>query len=223
MLSHYELVKDFHTIFGHPVRDTPYVTCFTQDTKLMPFRISLIREELEEFKTALNVANIVEMADALCDLLYVTYGACICIGVNVNYTICEFKEYLKISDMVNLNNIIINKIGVIENNVNNLHNNTSYDDVVNKLHTIIELTYDLSYTMKLNIDELFREVHRSNMSKVCSHVNDAIESVNYYKMEGRYAQPEYRKTGQYYIIYDAVTTKILKNHRWSPPNIIKYL
>ena len=57
--------------FGQEVKEKPD---FPND-KIMSLRYSLIKEELEEFKEAIDKKDIKEVADALTDILYVTYGA----------------------------------------------------------------------------------------------------------------------------------------------------
>jgi predicted HAD superfamily Cof-like phosphohydrolase len=46
--------------------------------------VRLIEEELEEFREAVAKSDVVEMIDALCDLLYVTYGAAVALGVDID-------------------------------------------------------------------------------------------------------------------------------------------
>ena len=83
-LTHFQLVGEFHDTFGHPQRETLFEDCFTVDPKMVPFRISLIREELNEFKDAWTKHDVTEMADALCDLSYVTNGSGQCLGIDLD-------------------------------------------------------------------------------------------------------------------------------------------
>ena len=66
-----ELVKEFHKKFNHPIEKTPIIP----EIKRIILRNNLIREELEELEVASQEEDIVEVADALIDILYVTYGA----------------------------------------------------------------------------------------------------------------------------------------------------
>lgn len=72
-------VKEFHTAFGHPIVTAPALPFSIGDRAGL--RVSLILEEADEFKTAVAQDNIVEVADALCDLLYVTIGAALEFGL----------------------------------------------------------------------------------------------------------------------------------------------
>ena len=70
-------VHDFHELFDLPVRSNPVIP----DQKRCELRISLLEEELEELKTAIEQKDLVEMADALCDLQYVLSGAILEFGM----------------------------------------------------------------------------------------------------------------------------------------------
>lgn len=72
------MVYNFHVGCGlpHPAR-------ITLDDFPAELRIRLIYEEADEFAKAVVEQDLVEMIDALCDLLYVTYGAAVCLGVDL--------------------------------------------------------------------------------------------------------------------------------------------
>lgn len=72
-----ELVAQFHTTFKHPVLETPTIP----DSKRCDLRVSLIAEELEELREAIADNNMVEIADALCDIQYVLSGAILEFGL----------------------------------------------------------------------------------------------------------------------------------------------
>jgi len=67
-------------IFGQKVETKPSFP----DQKIQDLRYELIREELEELKVALEEKNIKETADALTDILYVTYGAGHAFGIDLD-------------------------------------------------------------------------------------------------------------------------------------------
>jgi len=64
------MVKEFHRRFGVSIGSSPGLV----DERIRDVRIRLIREELGEFEKAANEGNLVKIADALADLLYVVYG-----------------------------------------------------------------------------------------------------------------------------------------------------
>ncbi len=70
-------VAEFHRVFKHPVKDEPVIP----DEKRCALRVELIQEELNEFKKAIDDRDIVEIADALCDIQYVLSGAVLEFGL----------------------------------------------------------------------------------------------------------------------------------------------
>jgi predicted HAD superfamily Cof-like phosphohydrolase len=67
--TNFDMVEDFMNAFGQDVEKTPTMTGVSE------LRYELIREELEEMREALDTKDLVGIADALADLLYVVYGA----------------------------------------------------------------------------------------------------------------------------------------------------
>ena len=83
--SNFEDVKEFMKTFGQIVRTKPQFP----DDKTMKLRYDLIKEELSELKEAMESKDLVEIADALSDILYVTYGAGCAYGIDLDKC---FKE-----------------------------------------------------------------------------------------------------------------------------------
>ena len=79
-MTNFEKVKKFMTTFGQEVKTNP---SFASD-KINLLRYELIKEELDEFKVALENNNLLEVADALTDILYVTYGAGHAFGIDLD-------------------------------------------------------------------------------------------------------------------------------------------
>ncbi|MAJ23147.1 MAG: phosphoribosyl-ATP diphosphatase [Candidatus Pelagibacter sp. TMED64] len=84
-MSNFESVRKFMETFGQKVRTKPEIP----DEKTMQLRLDLIQEELDELKEAMKQKNLKEIADALTDILYVTYGAGFAYGINLDKC---FKE-----------------------------------------------------------------------------------------------------------------------------------
>lgn len=76
-----DMVREFHEIFDPTsIQSSP-----TLNTKaVQKLRIALIREEFEELKDAIKDKDIVEVADALVDILYVTFGASLAFGIDID-------------------------------------------------------------------------------------------------------------------------------------------
>ena len=74
--------------FGQDVKDN---ASFPEE-KIQNLRVSLIHEELEELKQAIKDKNLKEVADALTDILYVTYGAGHAFGINLDKCFNEVQQ-----------------------------------------------------------------------------------------------------------------------------------
>ena len=70
----WDMVKEFHTVNGQPIGFEPRGFI---DDETQVLRLRLINEELEELEEAMGEQNVVEIADALADLVYVIYGTAI--------------------------------------------------------------------------------------------------------------------------------------------------
>ena len=94
-MSNFNKVKIFMETFGQEVKNKP---SFSSE-KINNLRYELIREELDEFKEALKNKDILEVADALTDILYVTYGAGHAFGIDLDKCFEEVQQ----SNMSKLN------------------------------------------------------------------------------------------------------------------------
>ena len=79
-MTNFQKVKIFMQTFGQEVKSKP---SFSSE-KINDLRYNLIKEELDEFKQALDNNDLLEVADALTDILYVTYGAGHAFGINLD-------------------------------------------------------------------------------------------------------------------------------------------
>ena len=87
-MSNFEKVKAFMNTFGQEVKEK---TEFPNE-KIIKLRYDLIKEELEELKEAIEQKDMIEIADALTDILYVTYGAGHAFGINLDKCFNEVQE-----------------------------------------------------------------------------------------------------------------------------------
>ena len=87
-MSNFNKVKIFMETFGQEVKNKP---SFSSE-KINELRYELIREELDEFKEALKNKDILEVADALTDILYVTYGAGHSFGIDLDKCFDEVQK-----------------------------------------------------------------------------------------------------------------------------------
>lgn len=158
-MSNFQKVQEFNTLFG-AIRHHAPDSKILDDSKLIKFRMDLIREEMKELENAIINKDYVETVDALADILYVVYGMGDALGVN--------------------------------------------------------------------LDDAFKLVHESNMSKLCKNEEQAIETVRWYKEQYElgaqpYDTPNYRlkKVGdhEYYVVYNESSSKILKSIYYNPVNL----
>ena len=94
-MTNFESVRKFMETFGQEIKEKAEFP----NEKISSLRYDLIREELEELKDAIEKKDIVEIADALTDILYVTYGAGHAFGINLDKCFEEVQN----SNMSKLN------------------------------------------------------------------------------------------------------------------------
>lgn len=140
-------VAEFHETFQHPILPQPTIP----DAKRCALRVSLIAEELKELEEAIASNDLVEVADALCDIQYVLSGA-----------ILEFGMGEKFKD-------------------------------------------------------LFDEVQRSNMSKACSSIQEAEQTVSHYQSKG--VECHYEQKEDKYLVFRTGDRKTLKSINYSPADL----
>ena len=87
-MTNFEKVGIFMKTFGQEVKEKAELG----NVKLNQLRISLINEELDELKNAIRNNDILEVADALTDILYVTYGAGHSFGINLDKCFDEVQK-----------------------------------------------------------------------------------------------------------------------------------
>ena len=87
-MSNFEKVKKFMKTFGQEVKEKPEFP----SERITSLRYDLIKEELEELQDAIDKKDIKEVADALTDILYVTYGAGHAFGINLDKCFQEVQS-----------------------------------------------------------------------------------------------------------------------------------
>lgn len=147
-MSYISKVSDFHKTFDAPILETPQIP----SEERCQLRVSLLQEELNELKQAIDEGNLVEISDALCDIQYVLSGAILEFGMG---------------------------------------------DI---------------------FDELFEEVQRSNMSKACSSIQEAIDTISHYKQKDG-TESKYKQVGDKWVVYRLSDNKVLKSVNYSPANL----
>ena len=107
-MTNFEKVGIFMKTFGQEVKTKSELA----DNKIKELRVSLIEEELEELKEAIRNNDIKEVADALTDILYVTYGAGHAFGINLDKCFEEVQNS-NMSKLGNDGKPIYNELGKV--------------------------------------------------------------------------------------------------------------
>lgn len=119
------------------------------------------------------------------------------------------------------------RINLLEEELKELSQAIADGDLVEVLDAFADLQYVLSgavleFGMGDRFADVFAEVQRSNMSKACSSIQEAEQTVEYYKtergMEGYIVQK-----GDQYLVYRKEDNKVLKSINYSPANIKQFL
>ena len=89
--TNFLMVKQFNQVFGHAAPETPQYDIFTVSPHIVTLRNSLIQEEINELKEALQQNDVIEIIDALSDIQYVAYGLLVVYGIDGD---SEFTKYI---------------------------------------------------------------------------------------------------------------------------------
>lgn len=141
-------VAEFHKTFNAPILSNPEIP----SQERCKLRVSLLQEELNELQQAINNNDLIEIADALCDLQYVLSGAVLEFGLGEKFV------------------------------------------------------------------ELFDEVQRSNMSKACTSIQEALSTLSHYKQKDG-TEGYYKEVNGMYIVYRNADNKVLKSINYSPADL----
>lgn len=163
--SPYFLVKEFHETYGQPVRLEPVL-----EVPEKALRFTLVEEEAEEYEEALDNDDLIEIADALADILYVAYGAAITHGLTIDggrlaaeapegaptvptFFIEDARVYLE-----DVKTAVAGYRLALDNN--------DLVGVEEALTALVKACYVASYAHGIDIDDVLAEVQRSNLSKL---------------------------------------------------------
>lgn len=192
---------------------------FTIDPAAVKLRVSLITEEIKELKDAYDNNDLIEIRDALADILYVIYGMADVFGVNMDMIESEYYKKTIYNDMLksNLENYI-DSILLFESKLLLNVESRAFEESINTLMKIILEVYGI-YNF-IGVDNIidFAIVHASNMSKLCSNEEEAIATVADYETKFKAGTSPYDTPYYYYIpeikkwcVKNRSTGKVLKN------------
>ena len=119
---------------------------------------------------------------------------------------------------------IESKMALIREEMSELEEAVKNKDLVETVDALTDILYvvlGMGYGLNVNLDQAFKIVHESNMSKMCLTEEVAIQTVEWYKQnQSRYTTPTYRlNSAGNYVVYDEATGKILKSIFYKPADL----
>lgn len=159
-----------------------YVEQLTIPTKkIANLRLALLREELQELKAAYEAVDIIQIADALGDLLYVTYGAALACGTEPSPQRKVYLMYRGTPTVIPQRQFhyryhrLEETFAMLESTFTHGRSfeaalSTGYrDHTLSRIAALIELLvwsiYNTAEMFNLDLEPIFAEIHRSNMTK----------------------------------------------------------
>lgn len=244
----FDCVREFHVVMEHPCNDTLQTNVWADNPKLAKLREKLIAEELGELMDAMANLDVVEIADALADSRYVIVGAFLALGIPVRDALVKAESSLGTFDKAKaiysfplphknkdplgrcekmqqfLDRYAI-KFGAYYELITNVFTIQNFDLLTSALLSLAVDMKRFAWELGIDIDTIFREVHRSNMTKVCKTEEDAQKSVEKLAETGKCTTAAYKlsKCGNYYMIYNEKTGKALKGIHFELPQIAEFL
>lgn len=249
--SNFEKVIEFHESFGLPYSQTLNIENL-QNFKIVSLRIKLIVEEFNELCHSKDLIEQLDAIGDLLYVVYgagVSFGINLdqafnqfCIQMMASKQIASSTWNPKDTNFQKT--IFINKLlnkspteklpSYIEQDPSiDFHRQIydlsyallmcNYTKVESLLVTMLFSLYGTGYYCDFNVDQLFTEIHRSNMSKLCQSEVEAIDSVAWYQQNqsDRYPCPTYCQTKdqKHWVVFEKTTDKRLKSIYFSPPKI----
>ena len=132
-MSNFDDVKTFMQAFGQEIK----IKAEFPKEKIVKLRYDLIKEELNELEQAMKTKNLKEIADALTDILYVTYGAGYAYGINLDKCFKEVQR-ANMSKLGNDGKPIYNEKGKVMKGPNYSEPNLTISRVNNKWLFILQ-------------------------------------------------------------------------------------
>jgi len=183
MISNLEKVIEFNTCFNHKVSNKEYLDIFEKEPKLVDLRLKLIKEEITELIEAFMDNNIIEIIDALSDILYVVYGLCACFGIKGNK---NYKNFILSMLDQNMND---NEKYMIEN-MTNFERTKHLYDYKNKNNGNLKKPILKEYTKNINDDK-----YKKDLQKLLNMINN-----NYQDLELSVEDQDFEQIVEYVML-----------------------
>jgi hypothetical protein len=238
--TNFELVCDFNNTFDFPVFTVDMNPLETKQS-VVKYRCDLIKEEgIEEFGEAFGEYNRVEMLDAVIDHLYVLYGACHTFGMNPDFHIRQSDNnvnptelyFNKFNNNISIKSLYDENINLYNNLVQQMQFSKNIFNSYSILTKLIMNTYFIGFHLTStveNLDNAFRNVHNSNMSKLCTSIEEANDTVNSYIEKFQNGSSPYDSPYYYeikpnlFVVKNKSTGKALKSINYIPASLENFL
>lgn len=223
-LEQFDAVCDFMTVAGQEIN-----TEFTfQRLQTANFRIALIQEELYGKNELFDSAERDDdrgVLDGICDVLFVTYGAMASYGIapfNRTFdktTTIHGKRYAHVFSFWNRE--LSSAFEQFKRGVASGDNPTISHGLNNLVSASFEMAKDLGY----DLPSAFNEVYKSNMSKFCTTMEQAYESIAEKREEQneKYEEVHVVQVGEYFVIRANSNGKVLKGNDFFEPDLTPYV
>jgi predicted HAD superfamily Cof-like phosphohydrolase len=219
----FQMVREFHEIFSHPVHTTLQLETLRTNMKLVDFRLSLIKEEIDEFTVAVANDDMIEAADALADTLYFVFGACHVFGIT---DVCQIREkkFAIRKPLSEVGLMTSMELLMTYEFLRDVLHSQSDDNLTEIINSFTNIIYEAANDLHIDMNGVFAEVHRSNLTKVCTTEREAIDTVKWYLTnDTRYPTPAYKRSGSYYMVFEQSTSKVLKSISFTLPNLAPFI
>lgn len=236
----YKQVTEFMEVCNQEVNTTRKF----QTAKVANLRVNLIHEEIfgtGELVDSVNYDNKTGIVDALCDILYVTYGAIAtygCVDALSDYEVSLGLPEDRQGELL-YKHTSSTYIREISNYFEQFKRGVETGDgraISDGLVRIIASCVDFARVSKFDLSGAFNEVHTSNMSKFCKTEEEAAESIAFRLEEAKtlenkvkgleqtanYTDAYIEKNGNVYVIKRKVDGKGLKGKDFFEPDLAKF-
>lgn len=215
-----------------------------QSTKVTDLRTNLIYEEIfgrNELIDSVEIDNSTGILDALCDILYVTYGAITTFGT---VDVLPHDMFVRTDEPRGKSRLLykhqaVALIKIITDGFDKYKRGVEYGDstvIAGGLNTIVAGCAQFAERCNMDIIGAFDEVHRSNMSKFCSSQEEAEQSISWRMLEAEtladpvkrqeqldnYRDAYVEQNGNVFIIKRGKDGKGLKGKNFFEPDLSKY-
>lgn len=178
--SNYLKVKTFNQVFGHPAPNSIKLDILTNEPKVVELRNALIKEEISELRDAYNNLDIIEVIDALSDILYVAYGLLVVYGLDGDQLYSDYMKKRYKNNVPDTFDLLSNFAKTRDYNKNTLIL-CSPKTFVSSLedNSVKQLLDTLLNDLDKNMDNLLLYSSEANFDKVTEHTINIIYMTYY--------------------------------------------